>query len=47
MHSVDVLHAIAVITLGFVAIRGLQSLGEHYFPGSEATAVARFIYGGP
>lgn len=47
MHTVDVLHAVAVLTLALVAVRGFQAFAEHYFPESEGTAVARFIYGGP
>lgn len=47
MHTVDVIHAAAVLTLALVAIRGLQALAEHYAPESEGTAVARYIYGGP
>lgn len=47
MHSVDVIHAAAVLTVAFVVIRGVQALAEHYFPDSEAVAAARFIYGGP
>lgn len=47
MHSVDVVHAAAVLTVALLVIRGLQALAEHYFPDSEAVAAARFIYGGP
>lgn len=47
MHTVDVVHAAAVLTLALVAIRGVQALAEHYFPQSEPVAAARFIYGGP
>jgi hypothetical protein len=47
MHSVDVLHTAAVVTVALLVIRGFQSLAEHYFPQSEGTAAARFIYGGP
>jgi hypothetical protein len=47
MHSVDVVHAAAVLTVALLAIRGVQALVEHYFPSSDAAAAARFIYGGP
>lgn len=47
MHSVDVIHAAAVLTVALVVIRGVQALAEHYFPDSEGVAAARFIYGGP
>ena len=47
MTTTDVVHAIAVLTLALVAIRGLQALAEHYFPNTEAVVVGRFIYGGP
>ena len=46
MHAVDVVHAAAVITAALLFIRGLQALAEHYWPGSEGTIAARFIYGG-
>jgi hypothetical protein len=45
--TTDVVHAIAVLTIAFVAIRGFQALAEHYFPNSEAVVAGRFIYGGP
>lgn len=47
MHSVDVVHAAAVLTVALLAIRGAQALTEHYFPQSDAAAAARFIFGGP
>ena len=47
MQGVDVLHIVAGITVGFLFIRGLQLLTEHYFPGSGAVKAERFIYGGP
>ena len=47
MHSVDVVHAAAVLTVALLVIRGLQAIAEHYFPNTEAVAAARFIYGGP
>lgn len=47
MNSVDVVHAAAVLTVALTVIRGLQAIAEHYFPQSEGTAAARFIYGGP
>lgn len=47
MHSVDVVHEIAVLALAFTVIRGVQALLEHYFPDSEPAAVGRFIFGGP
>ena len=47
MHSIDVVHEIAVLALAFVFIRTLQALAEHYFPNSQPAAVGRFIFGGP
>lgn len=47
MHSIDVVHEIAALTIALVVVRGIQSLVEHYFPNSEPAAVSRFIYGGP
>jgi hypothetical protein len=47
VHSIDVIHEVAVLTIALVAIRGLQAIAEHFFPDSEAAAAARFIYGGP
>lgn len=47
MHSVDVIHAAAVLTVALLVIRGLQAVAEHYFPDSEGVVAARFIYGGP
>jgi len=47
MHSVDVIHAAATLTVALLVIRGLQAIAEHYFPQAEAVAAARFIYGGP
>lgn len=47
MHSVDVVHAAAVLTIALLVVRGVQAVVEHYFPNSEAAAAARFIYGGP
>lgn len=47
MQGIDVVHAIAGITLAFLFIRGLQALTEHYFPGSGAVQAERFLYGGP
>jgi len=47
VHSVDVIHAAAVLTVALLVIRGLQALAEHYFPNTEAVTAARFIYGGP
>lgn len=47
MHAVDVVHALAVLTVALLAARFLQAIGEHYFPDSEALTAARFIYGGP
>jgi hypothetical protein len=47
VHSVDVVHAAAVLTVALLVIRGLQAIAEHYFPSSEGVAAARFIYGGP
>lgn len=47
MHSVDVIHSAAVLTVALLVIRGVQAIVEHYLPNHEATAAARFIYGGP
>lgn len=47
MHSVDVLHAAAVLTVALLVVRGFQAIAEHYFPSSEGVAAARFIFGGP
>lgn len=47
MNSIDVIHAAAVLTVALLVIRGLQAAAEHYFPQSEGTAAARFIFGGP
>ena len=47
MHSIDVLHEVAALTLALVVVRGIQALAEHYFPGSQPTQVGRFIFGGP
>jgi len=47
MHAVDVVHALAVLTVALLAARFVQAIGEHYFPDAEAVAAARFIYGGP
>lgn len=47
MHGVDVLHEIAAISIALFVIRGLQALGEHYFPGTQPTAVGRYLFGGP
>lgn len=47
MHSVDVIHAAAVLTVALLFIRTVQAIGEHYFPDSEGVIAGRFIYGGP
>lgn len=47
MHSIDVVHEIAVLAIAFTFIRGLQALYEHYFPGTDPAAVGRFLFGGP
>lgn len=47
MHGVDVLHAVATVTLALLVIRGGQALVEHYFPDSGLVPAERFIYGGP
>lgn len=47
MHTIDVVHGLAVLTVALLAARFLQAIAEHYFPDSEGTAAARFIYGGP
>lgn len=40
-------HLVAALTLGLVAVRGIQAGVEHYFPNTEPAAVLRFIFGGP
>ena len=47
VHSVDVIHVAATVTIALLVIRALQAIAEHYFPDSEGVAAARFIYGGP
>lgn len=47
MHAIDVLHVVAAIGVGFLAIRGGQAIAEHYFPNTEGVAAARFLFGGP
>jgi len=47
MQGVDVLHAVATITIAFLFIRALQALTEHYAPGTGAVKAERFLYGGP
>lgn len=47
MHTVDVLHLGAGVLLALLFLKGLQAIGEHYFPSSEGVAAARFILGGP
>lgn len=47
MQGVDVLHTIAVLTVAYLFIRGLQALTEHYAPGSGAVKAERFLFGGP
>lgn len=47
MHSVDVIHVAATVTVALLVIHALQAIAEHYFPDSEAVAAARFIYSGP
>lgn len=47
MHSIDVVHEIAAITIAFLVIRAFQALMEHYFPNSEPVAAGRFLWGGP
>lgn len=47
MHTVDVIHAFAVLTVALLFARFVQAIGEHYFPNSEAVTAGRFIYGGP
>lgn len=47
MHSVDVIHAVALLTIALFAVRCAQAIGEHYFPDSDAATAGRFIYGGP
>ena len=47
METYSVVHLVAALTVGLVAVRGLQAAVEHYFPNSEPATVLRFIYGGP
>lgn len=47
MESYDVLHIVAALTIGLVAVRAIQAGVEHYFPNSEPAAVLRFLYAGP
>jgi hypothetical protein len=47
MQGVDVLHFVAAMTLALFVVRGLQAIGEHYFPSSGAVTAARYVYGGP
>jgi hypothetical protein len=47
VHTVDVIHAFAVLTVALLFARFMQAIGEHYFPSSEGVTAARFIYGGP
>lgn len=46
MHAIDVTHAAAAVTAALLFLRIVQSLVEHYFPGSGASVAMRFIYGG-
>ncbi len=47
VESYDVLHVVAALAIGLIAVRALQAGVEHYFPGSEPGVVLRFIFGGP
>ena len=47
METYDVVHIVAALTIGFVAVRAIQAATEHYFPNSEPAAVLRFLYAGP
>jgi hypothetical protein len=47
METYNVVNVVAALTIGLVVVRGLQAAVEHYFPGSDPSAVMRFIYGGP
>jgi hypothetical protein len=47
MESYDVLHIVAALTIGLVAVRAIQAGVEHYFPNTEPAAVLRFLYAGP
>jgi hypothetical protein len=47
METYSVVHIVAGLAIGLVAVRGIQAGVEHYFPGSEPAAVLRFIFGGP
>lgn len=47
VHGVDVIHALAVVTLALLFARGIQVLTEHYFPDSGAVMAERFLWGGP
>lgn len=46
MHTIDGLHVLAFVILGLTLAHALLAIGEHYFPGSEATVAGRFIVGG-
>lgn len=47
METYDVLHIVAGLAIGLVAVRAIQAGVEHYFPSSEPTVVMRFLFGGP
>lgn len=47
VETYNVLNVIAALTVGLVAVKGIQAAVEHYFPDSDPAAVLRFIYGGP
>lgn len=47
VETYDVLHIVAALALGLVAVRGIQAGVEHYFPSSEPAVVMRFLFGGP
>jgi hypothetical protein len=47
VETYDVLHIVAALAIGLVAVRGIQAGLEHYFPSTQPTVVLRFLFGGP
>lgn len=47
VETYDVIHVVAALAIGLLAVRAIQATTEHYFPGSEPTVVMRFLFGGP
>lgn len=47
MQTYHVIGLVAALTVGLVAVRGVQAAVEHYAPNSEPAVVLRFIFGGP